>query len=155
MEGMTIIVKTVAIWVKVIIFIFGIYIILYGDKSPGGGFAGGSILASVYVLLMLAFGKGYVRKEMPPSLALKIACGAVFTFVSIAMCGLFFGKDAFFWNFIYQEWLVARDVEIHLIEAGIIALAEFAIGLIVAALVYLVIFNLSTTRVDVLVNERK
>ncbi|MHC4256671.1 MAG: MnhB domain-containing protein [Planctomycetota bacterium] len=35
---MTIIVKNISSWVKVLIFIFGIYIILYGHLSPGGAF---------------------------------------------------------------------------------------------------------------------
>ena len=52
MKGMTVIVKTIASWVKVLIFLFGIYIIIFGHLTPGGGFAGGVILASSYVLLM-------------------------------------------------------------------------------------------------------
>jgi len=59
MSGMTVIVKTVSSWVKVLIFLFGIYIILFGHLTPGGGFAGGVILASSYVLLMLAFDKSF------------------------------------------------------------------------------------------------
>ena len=41
MKGMTVIVKTVTRWVKVFIFLYGIYIIITGHLSPGGGFAGG------------------------------------------------------------------------------------------------------------------
>jgi len=154
MEGMTIIVKTVAIWVKVLIFVFGVYVIIFGDTSPGGGFAGGAVLASLYVLLMLAFGRELAQKKLP-SLALKIACGAVFAFIAMATCGLFFDKNGFFWNFIYQEWLAGEDLGIHFIAAGIIPLAELAIGLAVGALVFLVILNLSTFRHNVLANERK
>ena len=47
MNGMTIIVKTISSWVKILIFLFGIYIILYGHISPGGGFAGGVIFGSM------------------------------------------------------------------------------------------------------------
>jgi multicomponent Na+:H+ antiporter subunit B len=46
MKGMTVIVKTISGWVKVLIFLFGINIILFGHLTPGGGFAGGVILAS-------------------------------------------------------------------------------------------------------------
>jgi len=51
MKGMTIIVKTISSWVKILIVLFGIYIILFGHLTPGGGFAGGVILASSYVLV--------------------------------------------------------------------------------------------------------
>ncbi len=67
MKGMTIIVKTISSWVKVLIFLFGIYIILFGHLTPGGGFAGGVILASCYVLLMLAFGRERIRRKKSAS----------------------------------------------------------------------------------------
>jgi multicomponent Na+:H+ antiporter subunit B len=155
MKGMTIIVKTVADWVKVPIFVFGVYVIVFGDTSPGGGFAGGAVLASAYVLLMLAFGRETVKKELPPSLALKIACGSVFAFAAMATSGLFFDRHGFFWNFIYQEWLASKDIEIHFIESGTIAMAELAIGLAVGALVFLVTLSLSMCRFDILRSERE
>ncbi|HHT69769.1 MAG TPA: hypothetical protein GXZ85_11005, partial [Firmicutes bacterium] len=36
--------------------LYGLYIILYGHNSPGGGFAGGTIIASSLILYVLAFG---------------------------------------------------------------------------------------------------
>lgn len=36
---------------------FGLYIILYGDVSPGGGFQGGAILASAYITAYIARGE--------------------------------------------------------------------------------------------------
>ncbi|MBC8468850.1 MAG: MnhB domain-containing protein [Planctomycetes bacterium] len=148
MKGMTIIVKTISSWVKVLIVLFGIYIIHSGHLSPCGGFAGGVFLASSYLLLMLAFGRDVVERELPPSVALKIACWAAFTFAAIAISGLFFGKNEFFWNYIYQKWLAGAGIEVHFIAAGTISLAEFAIGLLVGALLFLVILNLSTFRRD-------
>ena len=56
-KGMTPIVKTVVRFAMGIVFMFGWYIIIYGHLTPGGGFAGGTILACGYVLLTLAFGK--------------------------------------------------------------------------------------------------
>ena len=68
-QGMTVVVKTVSSWVKVLIFLFGIYIVLSGDITPGGGFAGGVILALSYILLMLAFGREFAEKNLPRPLA--------------------------------------------------------------------------------------
>ena len=39
-----------------IIFIFGIYVILNGHLSPGGGFSGGAILGAGLILYVSAFG---------------------------------------------------------------------------------------------------
>jgi len=143
MTGMTIIVKTISSWVKVLIVLFGIYIILFGHLTPGGGFAGGVILASSYVLLMLAFGREFVEKDLPLALDSKLDCLGAFMFAMIAILGLVFG-GVFFLNFIYQKYLPGQPLK--LISAGTIPLSNIAIGLKVGASLFLVIFLLSTFR---------
>lgn len=139
MKGMTIIVKNISRFVKVPIFIFGVYIVAFGHLGPGGGFAGGVILASSYVLLMLAFGREFVIKNLSLSLAIKLGCIGALGFIGIAIAGLFCTQGAFFWNFLHQKYP-------EFIESGNVSLAEFFIGLIVASLTYLVVFSLSTFR---------
>ncbi len=154
-KGMTIIVKTIGSWAKVLIFLFGIYIVLFGHLTPGGGFAGGVMIASAYVLLMLAFGGEFVKQNLSPSLALKLACAGTLAFAAIAVAGFFYGPDGFFWNFIGQEWLAGESSNLHFINAGIIMLAELAVGVIVAAAIFLVIFTFSTFKFDVSDNQKE
>ncbi|NQT18078.1 MAG: MnhB domain-containing protein, partial [Planctomycetes bacterium] len=54
---MTPIVKTITRLILGFIVVFSASVILYGHITPGGGFAGGSMLACGFVLLLLAFGK--------------------------------------------------------------------------------------------------
>ena len=143
MKGMTIIVKTIASWVKVLIFLFGIYIIVFGHLTPGGGFAGGVILASSYVLLMLAFGREFVEENLSRTAASRLDCLGAFLFILIAILGLVFG-GSFFVNFLYQNYLPGEPL--NLISAGTIPLSNLAIGLKVAASLFLVILALSTFR---------
>ncbi|MBN1362368.1 MAG: hypothetical protein JW993_17365 [Sedimentisphaerales bacterium] len=145
MKGMTVIVKTVSSWVKVLIFLFGIYIILFGHLTPGGGFAGGVILASSYVLLMLAFGRRFVEENLPSSVASKLDCLGAFLFAMVAILGLVFGGTLFV-NFLYQEYLPGTPFE--LVSAGTIPLSNLAIGLKVGASLFLVIFALTVFRYD-------
>ncbi len=42
-----------------VIVLFGLYIIIHGHLSPGGGFQGGVIIASGFLLLFLAYGDSY------------------------------------------------------------------------------------------------
>ncbi len=139
MKGMTIIVKTISSWVKVLIVLFGIYIILFGHLTPGGGFAGGVILASSYVLLMLAFGGEFVKKDLPLSLISKLDCLGAFAFILIAVLGFVFG-GAFFATFLFEKY----GQPLNLLRAGTIPLSNIAIGLKVGASLFLVIFSLST-----------
>ena len=63
-KGMTIIVKTVTRITIGFILLYGIYISLNGDIGPGGGFAGGVIIALSLVHVMLAFGKEVALKRL-------------------------------------------------------------------------------------------
>ncbi|MHC4361140.1 MAG: MnhB domain-containing protein [Planctomycetota bacterium] len=132
-------------WVKVLIFLFGIYIIIFGHLTPGGGFAGGVILASSYVLLMLSFGREFVEKNLSLPAASKLDCLGAFLFAVIAILGLVFG-GAFFVNFLYQEYLPGRAL--NLVSAGTIPLSNIAIGLKVGASLFLIILTLSIFRPD-------
>lgn len=51
-----VILKTVAKFLIPVIAVFGIYVILNGHISPGGGFSGGSILGAGLILYAAAFG---------------------------------------------------------------------------------------------------
>ena len=146
MKGMTIIVKNISSWVKMLIVLFGIYIILFGHLTPGGGFAGGVILASSYVLLMLAFGREFVQKDLPLALDSKLDCLGALLFALIAILGLVpILGGVFFVNFL-QKYLPGEPL--NLISAGTIPLSNIAIGLKVGASLFLVIFLLSTFRRD-------
>ena len=144
MKGMTIIVKTVSSWVKILIILFGTYIIITGHLSPGGGFAGGVILASCYVLLMLAYGKEVAEKNFSLPIASKLDCVGALAFAIIAVLGLFVG-GTFFFNFLYQNEIIPSEA-LKLVSAGTIPLSNIAIGLKVGASLFLVIFILSTFR---------
>lgn len=145
MKGMTIIVKTIGGWIKIFVLLFGIYIILFGHLTPGGGFAGGVILASSYVLLMLAYGREYVEENLPLSAASRLDCVGALLFALIAISGLVFG-GSFFVNFLYQKYLPGAPLE--LISAGTIPLSNIAIGLKVGTSLFLVILVLSMFRLE-------
>ena len=146
MKGMTIIVKNIARWVKMLIFLFGIYIIIFGHLTPGGGFAGGVILASSYVLLMLACGRESMEENLPLPVASRIDCVGALMFIAVALFGLFYGAASFFYNFIHQEYLADKQTALKLISAGTIPLSNIAIGLKVGASLFLVFLVLSSFR---------
>ena len=49
------IVRTVANQLILFIVIFGLYVILHGHITPGGGFQGGAVIVSGVVMLLVAF----------------------------------------------------------------------------------------------------
>ena len=153
MKGMTVIVKTISSWVKMLIFLFGIYIVLFGHLTPGGGFAGGVILASSYILLMLAYGRNFAEENLPLPVASNLDCIAALMFAAIALLGLFYGAASFFWNFIHQQYHLGEPLK--LFSAGTIPLSNIAIGLKVATSLFLVILVLSVFRPDISSQKEK
>jgi len=97
-EGMTPIVKNTARLVSGFIAVFGVYIALTGHLSPGGGFAGGVILAAAGVLIVLAFGRVTAERIFTPSQCHLWDAAGAGLFLAVAVIGYFSG--GFFVNFI-------------------------------------------------------
>ena len=96
--GMGIIVKTVIRWLKGPILLFGIYIVLYGHVAPGGGFGGGVVMASAFILMTLAYGEPYTLEFFSRGAALTLACLGLLIFLGLAWAGTWAGSGVFFDN---------------------------------------------------------
>jgi multicomponent Na+:H+ antiporter subunit B len=137
-KGMTLIVKTITRLTVGLILLYGIYIVLHGHLSPGGGFAGGVIIALSFIHIMLAFGKETVFKRFSQKAASIVESLGAVMFLSIAVLGFFSGY--FFLNFL------GKGEPFRLFSSGIIPFCNIAICLKVAAGLFaifcvLVIFN--------------
>jgi len=85
-RGMTLIVKGVTRLTLGFILLYGVYITLNGQIGPGGGFAGGVIIALAFVHIMLAFGKEVALKRLRAGmLRLLISIAAIFFLYAAAV----------------------------------------------------------------------
>jgi len=119
--GMTLIVKTVTRLTVGLILIFGIYIILHGHISPGGGFAGGVIVALSFVHMMLAFGSDITATKISRNLASNLESVGALMFLAVALLGFLGGS--FFSN------ILAKGKPFALFSAGTIILSNISIGI--------------------------
>ena len=134
MNGMNIIVRRIAQLMVPSILLLGIYIVLQGHLTPGGGFAGGVMIAGGYILYVLAFGlreQEMINKKNLASIAESIG---IFLFWSLAIWGLLLGS-VFFYNVIAK---VNPGQRFHLFSGGIIPLCNIVIGIEVAAALFAV-----------------
>ncbi len=125
-KGMTLIVKTITRLTVGLILLYGIYIVLHGHLSPGGGFAGGVIIALSFINLMLAFGKETALKKLSEAWASIIESFGALMFLTIVLLG--FTGGYFFFNFFLN-----KGKPFTLFSAGIIPLCNIAIALKVGA----------------------
>jgi len=125
-KGMTLIVKTITRLTVGLILLYGIYIVLHGHVSPGGGFAGGVIIALSFIHIMLAFGKEAAFSRFSKPVAAFFESSGAIAFLAIAMLGYTGGY--FFLNFFTD-----KGVPFRLFSAGIIPLCNVAISMKVGA----------------------
>ena len=127
MKGMTVIVKKTTQLIAGMVFLYGIYVIIHGHLTPGGGFAGGVILAGSFILLILAFGSDFINLTKEEAGSTLYENLAIIVVVFLAISGLLIGTRIFFLN-----WLPKGNAG-ELVSAGIIPLYNIFIGIEVAS----------------------
>ncbi len=83
---MSVIVRTISRVVAPVALAFGAYVIMHGHLTPGGGFQGGAVVASVVALLVVAFGAERWKKWIKVLLPLEDT--AALAFVILAFLGV-------------------------------------------------------------------
>ena len=100
----------------------GVYIILFGTVSPGGGFQGGVMVASAVLLLYLAYGYAGIMKAINPEvLRVNEAVGASL-YVFLGLGGLLAG-----YNFC-RNWIFDMGEVNTMLSAGTITFMGYAVG---------------------------
>ena len=129
------IVRTVANQLVLFVLVFGLYLIMHGHDSPGGGFQGGAVVASGAVMLLVAFGSGQIIKWLSVRRLTVVACCGALVFIVLALGGT---GTSFFYNFllgtpVFGGAPTPGPGHGHVWSGGIIPLMEIAIGFTVMA----------------------
>ena len=145
--GMSMIVKTVTRWLKGPILLFGIYIVLYGHITPGGGFGGGVIIACAFILITLALGEKNGLDVFSKGLASRLDSGGLLIFLFVGWLGTYlaagWASGTFFGNFIATP----EQSYFTLLSGGTMPVLNIALGLKVASALFLVFTVLTALRI--------
>jgi len=142
MKDASVIVRTIAALFLVPIVSFGVYIIMHGHLTPGGGFQGGAIIASAFALLLIAF-SAHSRKLFNRNLLSAIEGIALLCFIGLAFLGM---RTGFFNNFLANSGLLfGQSVPFgpnsgFLNTAGVIPLMNIFVGIEVSCALTLILF---------------
>ncbi len=115
------------------ITLFGVYVMIYGHLSPGGGFQGGVIIASGVLLLLIS----YQNFEVPHALIVALETLAGVSYVLIGLLGLWI-LDHFLGNFLPSD---ISQMGL-LISGGIIPLIYIIVGVKVGSEMSMIVQNL-------------
>lgn len=151
-DGMSVIVKTTACVLLIPITVFGLYIIMHGHLTPGGGFPGGAVMATLVVLFLVAFGKDGANKILgKESLSAAESLGLLL-FAALAFVGI---SVTFFSNFLANsDYYFGMTIPFgpnpgYLMSGGVLPLMNMAVGLeVFAALSAIVLLMFTYSRED-------
>jgi len=136
------IVRTVTDFLIVPIIVYGIYLVLHGHLTPGGGFQGGAVIASSTALLIIAYGSlGKHEKDLSSVEALGLTM-----FILIALLGI---GSTMFYNYLAGTGGIFGGVVPeganpgYINTGGTIPLMNIFVGLEVAAALSLIIWIMS------------
>ncbi|MCG2710776.1 MAG: hypothetical protein L6416_00335 [Candidatus Omnitrophica bacterium] len=137
-KGMGIIAKTVTRLTVGIVFLYGINMALKGHLIPGGGFAGGGMIALALLSLILAFGKENALKNINRKRITMIAALGMILFLFLGMMGVL-GGNLFSTDFskLGSSLCVPKDISMPLFNIAICLLVGSGIYTIFITLIML------------------
>lgn len=112
-----------------VILLFGVYIILNGHLSPGGGFSGGAVLGSGLILYLNAFGFQKTERIITEKVYRRITLCAL-TFYCLAK------SYSFFTGANHLESGIPLGTPGAILSSGLILPLNICVGLVVACTMY-------------------
>lgn len=119
-----------------IILTLAVYLFFSGHHNPGGGFIGGLVLSSAFVLLFIAFDMETVKSAIPFDFK-KVAALGAFIAVATGLGSLFFGEAFLTQTSNYFELLILGETAL-----ATVTLFESGIALVVVGVVVTIILGI-------------
>jgi len=106
------------------LYILAFYLIFYGHLSPGGGFTGGVVIATTFVLLKMTFGIRYSKEEKSLQRRSLIESIGALGFILVGILGIIMGD-----NFLANEGAGFHlGIAGQLLSAGVIPILNLFTG---------------------------
>jgi multicomponent Na+:H+ antiporter subunit B len=115
------------------ILVFGFYVITHGEIGPGGGFQGGVILATAFILYALIYGRNALYRIIAPKTLDVLAAVGVLLYAGVGVACLALGGK-------FLDYAVLDKASPGDGEALGMTLVEYGVGITVCT-VMIIIFN--------------
>lgn len=112
-----------------LIIIFGIYVILNGHISPGGGFSGGAIIGAGLILYVTAFGFEKTRRFMNEKVVKVLTVAALLFYCAAKSYSFFTGANDL-------HSFITPGTPGNILSAGLIVYLNICVGIVVACTMY-------------------
>lgn len=143
-RGGDVIVETVSRLMVPFIQLFALYVIIHGASGPGGGFQGGVIFASSFVLLVVTFGIVDAGNRFPEAVNTALFSTGVYIYAGVGLlCVILSYGAAQYLNYGFLSLLPVHFEERRALGMDIV---EIGIGITVMAVITSIFFNLAWKR---------
>lgn len=123
------ILQKVAFILVPMIMIFGIYVVLNGHLSPGGGFSGGAIIGAGLILYLNAFGFAKTERFFTEKTYKWISFGALSFYCLAKSYSFYTGAN-------HIESIIPLGIPGAILSSGLILFLNICVGLVVACTMY-------------------
>jgi len=120
------IIKTISQKLFPFIMLFGVYLILHGHLSPGGGFQGGVVLGTAVILLSLSYGIEETERKIKIKYLSILEESVILFFIFLGFLGILTG------GFFLKNFLPLGQAG-GILSGGFLPLLNLIIGMKVAA----------------------
>lgn len=112
-----------------LIILYGVYVILNGHLSPGGGFSGGTIIGAGLILYASAYGQKKMQTFFTFRTFTLICVGGLLTYCACKSYSFFTGAN-------HVGFEIPKGIPGHILSGGFILPLNICVGLIVACTMY-------------------
>ncbi|MCR5330375.1 MAG: hypothetical protein K6E62_04205 [Lachnospiraceae bacterium] len=112
-----------------IIMVFGIYVVLNGHLSPGGGFSGGAVLGAGFILYLNAFGFEKTERFMNAGTVKWITFSALMVYCLAKSYSFFTGAN-------HLDSHIPLGTPGAILSSGLILILNICVGMVVACTMY-------------------
>lgn len=138
-EYENVIIKTICRILIPFIQIYGLYVIMHGHYSPGGGFQGGVILGSSFILLVIAYGLVEARRRLSIPFLTGLASLGLLIYSGIGVLTLLMGGRYLDYGKLPLSFLPVSKIR----AMGILGI-EIGVGLVVLAIMTIIFLAMAS-----------
>ena len=132
-----VIIRTVARVLTPFIQLFGLYIIIHGHATPGGGFQGGVIIASSFILLALAYDLSEAERRFGLKIRLLMKSAGVVFYALVGITCILSG------GYFLQYSVVPLPFPPQIVSEILISAVEVSIGITVLAAITIIFYTIA------------
>ena len=111
------------------IFVYGVYVVLNGHLSPGGGFSGGAVLGGGLILASSMFGQKKLGKILNANVTTTMSVVCLLCYATMKGYSFFTGAN-------HIGWEIPKGTPGDILSAGFILPLNICVGIIVACTMF-------------------